>query len=145
MPRKKQKSGPPPRPHRPSGPAKSGPAPASQAKGKGPKSDPGSAGAVKQDSQKKQSLQANQRPIVPFLRGDRILLVGEGKPFFYHFGLPWDVVLYVWRITIISRQPIWASGYCNVPWLFFGLYMGSGARYETWKRMIHACILLLYS
>jgi 25S rRNA (uracil2634-N3)-methyltransferase len=68
MPRKKQKSGPPPRPHRPSGPAKSGP-------------DPANAGAAKEGSQKKQSLQANQRPIVPFLRGDRILLVGEGKQF----------------------------------------------------------------
>lgn len=79
MPRKKQKSGPPPRPHRPSGPTKSGPAPASQAKNKGSKPDPAPARAVKQESQKKQSAQANQRPIVPFLRGDRILLVGEGE------------------------------------------------------------------
>lgn len=82
MPRKKQKSGPPPRPHRPSGPAKSGPAPASQAKNKVLRQDSAPAGAVKEGSQKKQSVQANQRPIVPFLRGDRILLVGEGKQSF---------------------------------------------------------------
>lgn len=84
MPRKKQKSGPPPRSHRPSGP-KAGPAPSSQAKQKGPKQDPVSGGPVNEGSQKKQSLQANQRPIVPFLRGDRILLVGEGEYFFPNF------------------------------------------------------------
>jgi 25S rRNA (uracil2634-N3)-methyltransferase len=79
MPRKKQKSGPAPRSHRPSGPAKPGPAPASQAKNKGSKPDPSAGGTGKEGNQKKQALQANQRPIVPFLRGDRILLVGEGK------------------------------------------------------------------
>ena len=83
MPRKKQKSGPPPRSHRPSGPAKPGPGPASQGKNKTSKPDVAvgraEAGAGKEGSQKKQSLQANQRPIVPFLRGDRILLIGEGK------------------------------------------------------------------
>ena len=89
MPRKKQKSGPPPRSHRPSGPGKAGPAPSSQARHKagGSKQDPAAGGAIKQGSQKKHSLQANQRPIVPFLRGDRILLVGEGEYFFpisYH-------------------------------------------------------------
>lgn len=81
MPRKKQKSGPAPRSNRPSGPAKPGPAPASQAKNKASKPDSAAGGAGKEASQKKQSLQANQRPIVPFLRGDRILLVGEGKYF----------------------------------------------------------------
>lgn len=79
MPRKKQKGGPPPRAHRPSGPGKAGTAPSSQAKKKGPKQDPAAGGAIKEGNQKRQSLQANQRPIVPFLRGDRILLVGEGE------------------------------------------------------------------
>ncbi|OOQ87596.1 hypothetical protein PEBR_15772 [Penicillium brasilianum] len=78
MPRKKQKSGPAPRSHRPSGPAKPGPAPASQAKNNGSKPDHSAGGTSKESNQKKQALQANQRPIVPFLRGDRILLVGEG-------------------------------------------------------------------
>ncbi|KAJ5169143.1 uncharacterized protein N7482_004737 [Penicillium canariense] len=77
MPRKKQKGGPPPRAHRPGGPAKSGPASASASTNKGSKQDSGAGGAVKEHSQKKQ-LHMNQRPIVPFLRGDRILLVGEG-------------------------------------------------------------------
>lgn len=81
MPRKKQKSGAPPRSHRPSGPGKAGPAPSSLARHKagGSKQDPTAGGAIKEGSQKKQSLQANQRPIVPFLRQDRILLVGEGE------------------------------------------------------------------
>lgn len=35
--------------------------------------------------QKKQSLQTNQRPIVPFLKEDRILLVGEGEFLFFFF------------------------------------------------------------
>ncbi|KAJ5216509.1 uncharacterized protein N7498_002916 [Penicillium cinerascens] len=70
MPRKKQR-GPPPRSNRP-GPPK--PGPSSQPKAKGSKQDSGAA----KDAQKKAPVQANQRPIVPFLRGDRILLIGEG-------------------------------------------------------------------
>lgn len=103
MPRKKQKSGPPPRSHRPSGPAKPGPGPASQGKNKSSK--PGiaagraEAGAGKEGIQNKQSLQANQRPIVPFLRGDRILLIGEGKLSFLILGA-W--ILGFWPFPLVS-------------------------------------------
>lgn len=95
MPRKKQKSGPAPRSHRPSGPGKAGSAPSSQARHKpaGSKQDPTAGGAIKEGSQKKQSLQANQRPIVPFLRGDRILLVGEGEYFSPDFLIIWSEIL----------------------------------------------------
>ncbi|KAJ5984535.1 hypothetical protein N7481_006634 [Penicillium waksmanii] len=92
MPRKKQK-GPSPRANRPGGP-KQGQAQgqgAGQGKGKGAPTSAQQKGG-KQNSvqgtgtgsgsgsgpQKLQALQQNQRPIVPFLRGDRILLVGEG-------------------------------------------------------------------
>ncbi|KAJ6127505.1 hypothetical protein N7523_003117 [Penicillium sp. IBT 18751x] len=70
MPRKKQK-GPQPRSNRP-GPPK--PGSSSQPKIKGTKQDSTPA----KDTQKKGPVQANQQPIVPFLRGDRILLIGEG-------------------------------------------------------------------
>jgi 25S rRNA (uracil2634-N3)-methyltransferase len=78
MPRnnKKVKNAPPPRPRgpgKPSGPS-SNPAKGQQ-HGNGQKQGNGNA-------PKKVSLQANQRPIVPFLRKDRILLVGEGEIFF---------------------------------------------------------------
>ncbi|KAJ5927986.1 hypothetical protein N7466_006942 [Penicillium verhagenii] len=72
MPRKKQK-GPAARPNRPGPPAKQGQTP-SQSK---PKTK-GAGTADAPQNQKKGPLQANQRPIVPFLRGDRVLLVGEG-------------------------------------------------------------------
>ncbi|KAJ5466736.1 hypothetical protein N7539_009465 [Penicillium diatomitis] len=89
MPRKKQKSGPAPRANRPGagvnggGPAKNGSGPASQhVKNKKTVASNAASGASQDGTggagQKKQSLQANQRPIVPFLKGDRILLVGEG-------------------------------------------------------------------
>lgn len=76
MPRnnKKAKSAPPPRPRgpgKPSGPS-SNPAKGQQ-HGNGQKQGSGNANAPK-----KASMQANQRPIVPFLRKDRILLIGEG-------------------------------------------------------------------
>ncbi|KOS43466.1 hypothetical protein ACN38_g5597 [Penicillium nordicum] len=76
MPRnnKKAKSAPPPRPRgpgKPSGPS-SNPAKGQQ-HGNGQKQGSGNANAPK-----KASIQANQRPIVPFLRKDRILLIGEG-------------------------------------------------------------------
>lgn len=83
MPRKKQK-GPPPRANRPGGP-KQGQAQgkgATSAQQKGGKQNPNSgasAGNGNGGSQKLQPLQQNQRPIVPFLRGDRILLIGEGE------------------------------------------------------------------
>ncbi|KAJ5641553.1 hypothetical protein N7490_005553 [Penicillium lividum] len=64
MPRKKQKG-----PVRARGP--SNPQTPSQ-------SMPKTKGAGTDAPQKKGPLQANQRPIVPFLRGDRVLLVGEG-------------------------------------------------------------------
>lgn len=35
------------------------------------------------DSGPKRQPQQNQRPIVPFLRGDRILLIGEGELIVY--------------------------------------------------------------
>ncbi|KAI2788310.1 hypothetical protein POX_e06324 [Penicillium oxalicum] len=89
MPRKKQKSGPSPRTntttgtaHRAGGgsAAKSGSVPGGhQMKTKASVSTStklGNGGAG--GGQKKQSLQTNQRPIVPFLKEDRILLVGEG-------------------------------------------------------------------
>lgn len=79
MPRnnKKAKSAPPPRargPGKPSGPS-SNPAKGQQ-HGNGQKQGSGNANAPK-----KASMQANQRPIVPFLRKDRILLIGEGELF----------------------------------------------------------------
>ncbi|KAJ5888905.1 hypothetical protein N7495_008946 [Penicillium taxi] len=43
-----------------------------------PKGNLNAGGNVKKAPQKKQSVQQNQRPIIPFLRGDRILLIGEG-------------------------------------------------------------------
>ncbi|CAG8894793.1 unnamed protein product [Penicillium egyptiacum] len=81
MPRnnKKVKSAPPPRPRgpgKPSGPS-SNPAKGQQ-HGNGQKQGNGNANAPK-----KASMQANQRPIVPFLRKDRILLIGEGD---FSFG-----------------------------------------------------------
>lgn len=77
MPRKKQK-GPPARPHR-TGPAapKPGQPSAAQAKAKG--AGPSSSTNAKDTPQKKHGVQQNQRPIVPFLRGDRVLLIGEGE------------------------------------------------------------------
>lgn len=79
MPRnnKKAKSAPPPRPRgpgKPTGPS-SNPAKGQQ-HGNGQKQGSGNANAPK-----KASMQANQRPIVPFLRKDRILLIGEGELF----------------------------------------------------------------
>lgn len=72
MPRKKQKQkGAPPHINRPGGGRKPGPTSTSQAHPRGAKQN------LAKDS--KQSVQQNQRPIVPFLRGDRILLVGEGE------------------------------------------------------------------
>ncbi|KAJ5787460.1 hypothetical protein N7457_002450 [Penicillium paradoxum] len=76
MPRnaKKIKNAPPPRsrgPGKPSGP--------SSGSGKGQQHGNGqNQGNGSGNAPKKASLQANQRPIVPFLRKDRILLVGEG-------------------------------------------------------------------
>lgn len=91
MPRKKQK-GPPPRANRPGGPKQGQPQgqAAGQGKGKGapasaqqkagkPNSAQGSGTGNGSGPQKLQPPQQNQRPIVPFLRGDRILLIGEGK------------------------------------------------------------------
>ncbi|KAJ5081002.1 hypothetical protein N7456_013712 [Penicillium angulare] len=83
MPRKKQK-GPPPRAQRAGGPPKPGQTPvASQSKSKGKGAGNAPHSKAGGDEEKKMNkaqapLQANQRPIVPFLRGDRILLVGEG-------------------------------------------------------------------
>lgn len=86
MPRKKQK-GPTPRPHRAGGPSKSGSGPTatspSRPKGFNSKQESGSGVAVKDAGPKKLPVQQNQRPIVPFLRGDRILLVGEGMSIFF--------------------------------------------------------------
>ncbi|KAJ5736582.1 uncharacterized protein N7483_001707 [Penicillium malachiteum] len=79
MPRpgKKQK-GPPARGQRP-GPQKGQQAPvASQSKSKAKGGNPAKSGAGEDEKKNTAPLQANQRPIVPFLRGDRILLVGEG-------------------------------------------------------------------
>ncbi|CAG7934916.1 unnamed protein product [Penicillium nalgiovense] len=81
MPRnnKKVKSAPLPRPRgpgKPSGPS-SNPAKGQQ-HGNGQKQGNATANAPK-----KASMQANQRPIVPFLRKDRILLIGEGD---FSFG-----------------------------------------------------------
>ncbi|KAJ5179612.1 hypothetical protein N7492_002822 [Penicillium capsulatum] len=73
MPRKKQK-GPPARSNR-AGPAAPKSAPTSAPKVKGP--GPGSSGKAK-DAPQKKHVQQNQRPIVPFLRRDRVLLIGEG-------------------------------------------------------------------
>lgn len=76
MPRKKQK-GPPARSQRPGpGGPKLGQT-SSQAKAKG--SGPSNSAITKDGAQPKQGVQQNQRPIVPFLRGDRILLIGEGE------------------------------------------------------------------
>lgn len=71
MPRKKQK-GPPPRSNRPGGPKSQ-----NQGAQKGNKQSASTTDT--KGPQKLQPLQQNQRPIVPFLRGDRILLVGEGE------------------------------------------------------------------
>ncbi|KAJ5144159.1 uncharacterized protein N7515_002946 [Penicillium bovifimosum] len=76
MPRnnKKMKNAPPPRargPCKPSAPA-SGPGKGQQ-HGNGQKQ-----GNDNSSAPKKGPMQANQRPIVPFLRKDRVLLVGEG-------------------------------------------------------------------
>lgn len=88
MPRKKQK-GPPARNQRSGGPAPKPQTPvASQSKPKGKGAgNPAPDGPEK----KKAPLQANQRPIVPFLKGDRILLVGEGEFYlsFSAFLLPY--------------------------------------------------------
>ncbi|KAJ5373620.1 hypothetical protein N7517_005626 [Penicillium concentricum] len=76
MPRinKKVKNAPPPRARGPGKPSGSSSNPAKgQQHGNGQKQGSGNGNAPK-----KISLQANQRPIVPFLRKDRILLVGEG-------------------------------------------------------------------
>ncbi|KAJ5722886.1 hypothetical protein N7488_000921 [Penicillium malachiteum] len=73
----KKQRGPPGRGQRP-GPQK-GQAPVpSQSKSKTKGGNPAKSGAGEDDKKKTAPLQANQRPIVPFLRGDRILLVGEG-------------------------------------------------------------------
>lgn len=79
MPRnnKKIKNAPPPRSRgsgKPSGPS-SGP-------GKGQHGNSQNHGNGS-SAPKKGSMQANQRPIVPFLRKDRILLVGEGELEFF--------------------------------------------------------------
>ncbi|KAJ5643056.1 uncharacterized protein N7484_005563, partial [Penicillium longicatenatum] len=61
----------PPARARPGPPPKQGPIPS--------QSKPKTKGAGTTEApQKKGPLQANQRPIVPFLRGDRVLLIGEG-------------------------------------------------------------------
>ena len=79
MPRnnKKAKSAPPSRPR---GPGKSSGQSSNPTKGQqhgnGQKQGSGNTNAPK-----KASMQANQRPIVPFLRKDRILLIGEGELF----------------------------------------------------------------
>jgi 25S rRNA (uracil2634-N3)-methyltransferase len=77
MPRnnKKMKNAPPPRargPGKPSAPA-SGPGKGQQ-HGNSQKQGNGNVNAPK-----KGPTQANQRPIVPFLRKDRVLLIGEGE------------------------------------------------------------------
>lgn len=82
MPRnnKKIKNAPPPRsrgPGKPSGPPSG--ASKGQQHGNGQNQGNGNGNAPK-----KGPLQTNQRPIVPFLRKDRILLVGEGEPFPFH-------------------------------------------------------------
>ncbi|OQE31767.1 hypothetical protein PENSTE_c001G04704 [Penicillium steckii] len=70
MPRKKQK-GPPARSNRANGPK-------SQNQGAQKGNKQSASTTTTNGPQKLQPLQQNQRPIVPFLRGDRILLIGEG-------------------------------------------------------------------
>lgn len=77
MPRKKQK-GPPARPHR-AGPSVPKPGQPSTAQAKAKGSGPSNSAHAKDAPQKKHGVQQNQRPIVPFLRGDRVLLIGEGE------------------------------------------------------------------
>ena len=72
MPRKKQK-GPPARSNRANGPKSQ-----NQGAQKGNKQSASTTTTTTNGPQKLQPLQQNQRPIVPFLRGDRILLIGEG-------------------------------------------------------------------
>lgn len=80
MPRnnKKVKNAPPTRPRGPGKPAGPSSNPTKgQQHGNGYKQGSGNANAPK-----KASMQVNQRPIVPFLRKDRVLLIGEGELFF---------------------------------------------------------------
>lgn len=73
MPRKKQKGAPVPF-NRPKASSKRGPHSNPQSKSNGSKQD-----SAKEAGPKKLPVQQNQRPIVPFLRKDRILLIGEGE------------------------------------------------------------------
>ncbi|KAJ5541963.1 hypothetical protein N7461_007966 [Penicillium sp. DV-2018c] len=75
MPRnnKKMKNAPPPRPRGPGKPSAPASGPGKSQQHGGPKPGKNNANAPK-----KGPMQANQRPIVPFLRKDRVLLVGEG-------------------------------------------------------------------
>lgn len=66
-----------PKPGKPSGPA-------NPSKGQG-KGQQGQNQSNNGNAQKKGPVQANQRPIVPFLRKDRVLLIGEGEIFFGFF------------------------------------------------------------
>jgi 25S rRNA (uracil2634-N3)-methyltransferase len=77
MPRKKQKgaSG---HFNRGKGGPKPGPPSTSQSKSNGPKQV-----SAKEAGPKKLPMQQNQRPIVPFLRKDRILLIGEGESSYF--------------------------------------------------------------
>jgi 25S rRNA (uracil2634-N3)-methyltransferase len=66
------------KPGKPSGPANPG-------KGQQGKGQQGQNQSNNGNSQKKGPAQANQRPIVPFLRKDRVLLIGEGEIFSCYF------------------------------------------------------------
>lgn len=111
MPRKKQK-GPPPRANRPGGPkqgqAQGQGATSAQQKGGKQNANSGSGagnGNGNGGSQKLQPLQQNQRPIVPFLRGDRILLIGEGESLLFALFNSWFVLDRFGRIIFL----IWFS------------------------------------
>jgi 25S rRNA (uracil2634-N3)-methyltransferase len=76
MPRNNKKLKGAPASARPRGPGKS------SGQSNTPKGQNGNAqgqGQTKENTVKKGPVQANQRPVVPFLRKDRVLLVGEGE------------------------------------------------------------------
>lgn len=103
MPRKKQK-GPPGRSQRP-GPGATKPGQASTAQSKPPSSRTGNAVQAKNAAPKKQNVQQNQRPIVPFLRSDRVLLIGEGEFCF---------VFLVMLFCLVYLMPLFIFFFCLV-------------------------------
>ncbi|KAJ5320535.1 hypothetical protein PENANT_c033G04419 [Penicillium antarcticum] len=78
MPRNNKKIKGAPAPARSRGPGKPSGQPSNPPKGQNGNGQSQSQGQAKETTVKKGSVQANQRPIVPFLRKDRVLLVGEG-------------------------------------------------------------------